>query len=431
MTQPKVLIIDDESAVKNAMKKALKNEGYTLLFADNGQQGLDLLRREQPDLVFLDLRMPVMDGIEFLSKIKIKHDDPYHVVVITGHGDDNDIDKCYQFGVTSFLRKPLSMTEICCLARRCIKLKQIEAELNKHRHDLEALVNEQTAKIKEQLAFRETLVDAIPMPVYVKGKDLTFIDCNQAFAKMFGLRKKSIIGKTMADITAAALAKKDKKKDEYLLEKGRPQKYQAKIKDKGGKRLDVIFHKAAFLDQNGEVAGIIGAIYDITDKEEAMEKLTEKTKALNHANMSLRILIKQLSDAQQEERTGNMPNLKELVLPSSEQLEAILSSPSERAYIENIMLNLNRVTSTFAKKLSQMDYGLSPKEIQVADLIRIGLSNKESALQMNVTKSTVEFHRDNLRRKMGLKHKKKNLRAFLLSLEAQMLDEEKKKRENN
>jgi len=308
MTIPKVLIIDDEKAVRDAIKKALKNEGYQILYAENGQQGIEILKSEQPTLVFLDLKMPVMDGVAFLKKIQPKHDDPYKIVVITGHGEDKDINKCYKLGATSFLRKPLSMTEICCVAERCITMKNIELELSQHRENLELLVAEKTKKIKEQ-----------------------------------------------------------------------------------------------------------------------MNKLKEKTKALNSANMSLRILIKQLSDAQNEERTGNMPNLKELVLPGKEQLEAILSSPTERAYIENIMLNLNRVTSTFAKKLSQMELGLSPKEIQVADLIRIGLSNKESAIQMNVTKSTVEFHRDNLRNKLGLKHKKKNLRAYLLALDATMQQESDKR----
>jgi DNA-binding CsgD family transcriptional regulator len=157
----------------------------------------------------------------------------------------------------------------------------------------------------------------------------------------------------------------------------------------------------------------------MSEREEAMRKLSEKTNALNQANMSLRILIKQLSDAQ-EETAGHFPNLKELILPSKDQLNNILSSPTERAYIDNIMLNLNRVTSNFAKKLSLMDLGLSPKEIQVADLIRIGLSNKESAIQMNVTKSTIEFHRDNLRKKLNLKHEKKNLRAYLMALDASM-----------
>ncbi len=299
MSTPKVLIIDDEATVRNAISKALKNEGYKIIFAENGQQGIELLKTEKPILAFLDLKMPVMDGIAFLEKVSPRHNDPYSVVIITAHGEDKDIQKCYKLGAANFLRKPLSMTEICSLAKSCVDKKIIERELARHRDNLEALVAEKTAKIKEQ-----------------------------------------------------------------------------------------------------------------------MKELKDKSKTLNSANMSLRILIKQLSDAQNEERTANIPNLKELVLPNKEQLEAILSSPSERSYIENIMLNLNRVTSTFSKKLSQMNYGLSPKEIQVADLIRIGLSNKESALQMNVTKSTVEFHRDNLRKKMGLKHKKKNLRAFILALDA-------------
>ncbi len=424
MSSPKVLIIDDEASVKKAMEKALIDEGYDLLFANNGENGLEILKKEKPSLVFLDLRMPVMDGIEFLKELKIAHDDPYHVVVITGHGEDKDIDECYKLGVNSFLRKPLSMTEICCLAKRCIWLKQIEAELDSHKNNLENLVDQQTVKIKDQLLFQQTLIDSIPAPVYFKDTDQKFIGCNKAFSECVGASKLDIIGKTFNDYTPAITAKKDSQKDELLLKTNTHQMYKGKLNFcTDNTKRDVVYYKATFKDQSGNTAGIIGTILDISEQENAMAKLSDKSKALNHANMSLRIMIKQLSDAQSEDRVGNMPNLKELILPGKDQLEAILDSPSERAYIENIMLNLNRVTSSFAKKLSQKQLGLSPKEIQVADLIRIGLSNKESAIQMNVTKSTVEFHRDNLRKKLGLKHMKKNLRAYLMALDAEMQDE--------
>ena len=418
MPSPKILIIDDESTVKKAMQKALKNEGYELLFADNGEQGIEVLNKETPSVIFLDLRMPVMDGIEFLKRVKISKDDPYHIVVITGHGEEKDIDECYSLGVSNFLRKPLSMTEICCLAKRCIWLKDVEAEVNEHRNHLEVLVDKQTIKIKDQLAFQQTLMESIPEPVYFKDNDLSFVGCNKAFAKFFGTTQKKVSGKIFADFVSTSNAKKDTTKDEQLLKSGKSQNYQAKLTNAEGKTFDVVFNKAVIKDAEKNTTGIVGTIFDITELEAAMTKIADKSKALNHANMSLRIMIKQLSDAQSEERVNNMPNLKELVLPGKEQLEAILDSPTERAYIENIMLNLNRVTSTFAKKLSQMKLGLSPKEIQVADLIRIGLSNKESAIQMNVTKSTVEFHRDNLRKKLGLKHQKKNLRAYLMALDA-------------
>ena len=420
MEIPKILIIDDEKAIQTALQKALKNEGYALCFADNGKEGLKLLKKEKPNLVFLDLRMPEMDGIEFLKQIKVTHDTPFTVVVITGHGEDKDIDQCYKLGVTNFLRKPLSMTEVCCLAKRCIEAKKIEIELAAHRNNLQSLVEQQTATISEQLQFQQTLIDSIPTPIYFKDPELKLIGANTAFCQWFKVKKNKIVGKTFEDILPETAAKKDRQKDDLLLKKNKTQEYQGKLNHKDGVRTDVVFNKAIFKGPNDEIAGIIGAMFDVTEREQAMHKLSEKSEALRHANMSLRILIKQLSDAQSEDRVNNMPNLKELVMPSSEQLEAILDSPSERGYLENIMLNLNRVTSNFSKKLAQMNLGLSPKEIQVADLIRIGLSNKESAIQMNVTKSTIEFHRDNLRKKLGLKHEKKNLRAYILALDASL-----------
>jgi PAS domain S-box-containing protein len=421
MEIPKVLIIDDEKAIQTAMQKALKNEGYTLCFAENGKDGIKTLKKEKPALVFLDLRMPEMDGIEFLKQIKLTHATPYTVAVITGHGDDKDIEQCYKLGITNFLRKPLSMTEVCCLAKRCIEAKKIEIELEEHRNNLQSLVDHQTGTIKKQLQFQQTIIDSIPTPIYFKDTDLKIIGANTAFHQWFGLKKNKAAGLTFEKIFADTAAKKDRQKDEQLLKKGKTQEYQGKLDTKDGLRNDVVFNKAVFNNDNNETGGIIGALFDVTEREQAQRKLTEKSQALKHANMSLRILIKQLSDAQSEDRVNNMPNLKELVMPSSEQLEAMLDSPTERGYLENIMLNLNRVTSNFSKQLALMNLGLSPKEIQVADLIRIGLSNKESAIQMNVTKSTIEFHRDNLRKKLGLKHEKKNLRAFILALDAKML----------
>lgn len=418
MTSPKILIIDDEKTVQNAIKKALTGENYELLFASNGKDGLKLLKQKNPALIFLDLKMPVMTGVEFLEEIKLTHSSPYHVVVITGHGEENDISKCYKLGAIGFLRKPLSMTEITSLARRCIWQKEIELDIANHRENLETLVKEKTKKITDQLEFQQRLIDSIPTPIYVKDVDQKVICTNSSFRSFFNTTEKKIANKTFANFLSAATAKSEKIKDERMLKSGRSQGYQTKITSGSGKICDVVFTKAVFKGQNDKIEGIIGTIFDVSDIENAHAKLNEKSNSLKHANMSLRILIKQLSDAQTEERKGNMPNLKELVMPNSDQLEGILDSPSERAYLENIMLNLNRVTSPFAKELSQLKCGLSPKEIQVADLIRIGLSNKESAIQMNVTKSTVEFHRDNLRKKLGLKHKKKNLRAYLMAMEA-------------
>ena len=134
---PRVLVVDDETILQQAIKKALKHAGYELLFADDGKMGLEFFRRESPELIFLDLRMPVLDGIGFLQSIDYKPADPYTVVVITGHGGDEDIQKCYNLGVHSFLRKPINLVEISSLAERCIRFKRLEQEREKLVRDLQ------------------------------------------------------------------------------------------------------------------------------------------------------------------------------------------------------------------------------------------------------------------------------------------------------
>lgn len=125
---PRILIVDDETTLHQAIKLALKNEGYQLYFAENGQQGMASFREHQPHLVFLDLKMPVMDGFQFLEELNITPDALYTVIAITGHGADREIERCYRLGVDFFLKKPLSMVELCCIARRCIEVKLLKAE---------------------------------------------------------------------------------------------------------------------------------------------------------------------------------------------------------------------------------------------------------------------------------------------------------------
>ena len=137
VTVPKVLVIDDEPALQKAMYKILKNENYEIAFASNGLEGLAHLEKEKPDLIFLDLRMPGLDGFGFLEKLHIIPDDPYHVVVITGHGDDREVEKSFELGVNFFLRKPLSLIEVRCLAKRCLEMKANERELREHRSSQE------------------------------------------------------------------------------------------------------------------------------------------------------------------------------------------------------------------------------------------------------------------------------------------------------
>ncbi len=143
MATPNVLIIDDEAPVRAALAEELKREGYNLLFATNGQEGLELLRQVEPSVILVDLRMPVMGGLEFLSSLKLKPSDPYAAIVLTAFGDATSVKACYDAGVTIFLKKPFDRFEIRGPVRNAIAVKELTARL-------EELVQERTADVEQR-----------------------------------------------------------------------------------------------------------------------------------------------------------------------------------------------------------------------------------------------------------------------------------------
>jgi PAS domain S-box-containing protein len=416
MSIPKILVIDDESVVRRAMQKALKNDNYDIVFAVNGREGLDQLQNEKPDMIFLDLRMPVMDGFGFLEHIQIKPEDPYLVVVITGHGDDKEVKQCFELGVNYFLRKPLSMTEVRCLANRCLEMKANEKELRLHRQNLESLVVERTLALKSQVQFQQVLIDSIPVPVFFKDIDLNYTGCNAAFEQSVGLNKKDIIGKTVFGILPRKLAQAHHQNDLLSLNSKSVQIYELSTIDADGEEHDILVFKTLFNNLDGSAGGLIGTNLDITERKQAELKLEQRSHELENTNTALRVLLKQVKENKEEMEEKVLENLKNLVFPYLETLQENLANTPQAEYIEVIQNNIKKITSSFTINLTSGFLGLSPREIQVADLVRQGRTNKESANIMNISKNAVEFHRNNLRKKLGIQNQKINLRTYLLSM---------------
>ena len=129
MSKEQILIIDDEQTIRSVIERTLRNERFELIFAENGAQGLELLKQNNPVIIVLDLKMPKVDGISFLKKINLKPDDPYGVIVLTGNGSDEEMQVCYDLGAHLFLRKPFGYTEFLCQIHRLITLKQLEKKV--------------------------------------------------------------------------------------------------------------------------------------------------------------------------------------------------------------------------------------------------------------------------------------------------------------
>ncbi len=417
MTVAKILVIDDEPALQKAMQKALKNENYDIIFADNGLEGFEQLKKEKPNLVLLDLRMPKLDGLGFLEKINIKPDDPYSVVIITGHGNDREVERSFELGVNFFLHKPLSLVEVRCLARRCLEIKAVEKELREHRHSLEKLVTQRTKALISQVRFQQNLIDSIPVPVYFKDTDLNYLGCNRAFEETLGFTKEHIVGKTVHDILPEKLARVHHQKDLQLLQAGEIKYYEVSSAYPNGRKHDLLVFKALFHNKNGSVEGLIGTNLDISERKQAQLQLELHAEELENANTALRVLLKQVNENKTDMESKVLDNFARLVNPYLDTLKANLANTPQQEYIKVIQENIKKITSAFSQILSSSYIGLSPREIQVADLVRHGRTNKESAGVLNVSLNAVEFHRNNLRRKLGIQNKKVNLRTYLLSMD--------------
>lgn len=106
-----VLIVDDEPGVRDLIADALQMAGYATQSAANGAEALDVLRRQSPDLCIVDINMPVMDGFEFLSKLR-EHDTTTPVLLLSARDSGEDVVKGLRFGADDYVRKPFGVEEL-------------------------------------------------------------------------------------------------------------------------------------------------------------------------------------------------------------------------------------------------------------------------------------------------------------------------------
>jgi PAS domain S-box-containing protein len=136
-------------------------------------------------------------------------------------------------------------------------------------------LRERENRLNAQLHFLQQLLDSIPVPVYYKDAGGLYLGCNTAFEAFIGMARSDIVGKTVHDIASKDRADKHHETDSALLGHPGVQIYEASGRYADGESHDVIFNKATFVDADNRVAGIVGALIDITGRKRAEEALRE------------------------------------------------------------------------------------------------------------------------------------------------------------
>jgi DNA-binding NarL/FixJ family response regulator len=194
-------------------------------------------------------------------------------------------------------------------------------------------------------------------------------------------------------------------------------------------------HLFPIMDEVGEVKSFAVFVRDITERQqnhkalqnirqeleqrvrERTRELVQKAEKLEEVNTALKVLLKRLDEDKKAVEEKVLFNMRQLVEPILEKLKNSRLTERQKNLVDILASNLNEIISPFACRLSDSFMKLTPTEIQIANFIRQGKATKEIAAMLNLSPKTVEFHRDNIRTKIGIKNKKINLRTHLLSIQ--------------
>ncbi len=151
----KVIVIDDEEDVVFLMKRILEKAGYTVISANDGEEGLKKIKEEKPDLVILDLMMPGIDGYEVLQRIRA---DPeisrIPVIIVSVKGNEEDIVKGINLGANDYFTKPFNEKILLTKIKSILKLRKLEKDLEKAHKKLKEehkSLEEEYERLKEEL----------------------------------------------------------------------------------------------------------------------------------------------------------------------------------------------------------------------------------------------------------------------------------------
>lgn len=132
---PLLLVVDDDVVIRNMLMKSLQKQGFNAIEAPNGMQGIELFRQHRPDMVLLDVLMPVMNGFETCQVLReLDPERTVPIIMLTGLDDVVSVDKAFDAGATDFITKPINWSLFSQRVRYALRSREMDFELRKSRH---------------------------------------------------------------------------------------------------------------------------------------------------------------------------------------------------------------------------------------------------------------------------------------------------------
>jgi PAS domain S-box-containing protein len=300
--------------------------------------------------------------------------------------------------------------------------KEYEETLEAARKKLEADVKERTRKLRqinEQLKASEELyrglVETMGEGLIVTDEKRRIVFANPRLCQMVNLTEEEMLGRPFDDFLTRSerneiLAKFKKR------QKGDEHHYEVRIYTRDGVYRWIRISPRTLRGPSGRFKGTLAIFSDVSEIKNAEIKLKEKSRHLEEANLTLGVTLRQCDEERINLEKRVLANINKLIVPCLKKAMSKAAGTPVEPYLPILESNLKGIASPFSDSLAGRQSTLTPTELQVADLIRNGKSTKEIAFLMAVSPRTVDIHRGNIRRKLGLIKSGRNLRSYLLSL---------------
>jgi PAS domain S-box-containing protein len=256
------------------------------------------------------------------------------------------------------------------------------------------------------------------------NREYVYEAANDAYCKAWKKTREEILGHTVAEIWGDNTFRTYIKMNLDRCFDGETVHYERQIGFSGREqRVFQVNYYPYFADKRNVTHAVV-VTHDIAERKKVEQALRErerelerKTIKLEEVNAALRVLLKKRDDDKRDLKEKVLLNIHEMIMPYVEKLKKSELNTRQKAFTEILESNLKDIASPFSHSLSSKYLGLTPTELQVANLIRQGINTKGIAELLHVSRRTIETHRDGLRKKLGLKGKKANLRTHLMSFQ--------------
>ena len=320
--------------------------------------------------------------------------------------------------------------------------KQAEETLKRAHDELEERVEDRTAELtianeRKQLEIEErikaeaalktseetlrSILDSSPDSITVVDIHGSFIECNRAALEQFRFRtKKEMTQRNSFNLVAEKDQARAMRNIEETIRLGTVQNIEYQVLRRDGTPFDAETSASVIKDTKGEVSGFVVVTKDITERKASEEallrsqaELRDQKKALELKNIALGEIIAQVEIEKQKIKDDITLNLHRVILPILDELG---QAADPKPLLDVFRRNLDGLASSYGSRITEKAINLTPREVEICSMIKGGLASKDIAEILNISPTTVERHRKNIRKKLDLTNQDVNLATFLRNL---------------